>query len=226
MLGLKLNHVSERGPRCADGRVVHLGLIRPNLPFNSNLTESRLPIPYFSFIQSCVILTTCSVYDIKMISQLKRMLRTNVISRDLSFRWVSDRYPISQHRSHYNDVIMSERASPITGVSCVCSTVVSGTDQRKHQGSASLIFVRGIHRWPVNSLHKRAVTRRMIPFDDVIMQALFLLTVLGGLVHCIVNVDIDKISINGYTVGSVTMITCGAASGIRMKFLFQCMLCF
>ena len=53
-----------------------------------------------------MILTTCSVYDIKMISQLKRMLRTNVISRDLSFRWVSDRYPISQHRSHYNDAIM------------------------------------------------------------------------------------------------------------------------
>ena len=27
----------------------------------------------------------------------------------------------------------------------------SGADQRKHQSSASLAFVRGIHRWPVNS---------------------------------------------------------------------------
>ena len=34
----------------------------------------------------------------------------------------------------------------------------SGADQRKHQSSASLAFVRGIHRWPVNSPHKRPVT--------------------------------------------------------------------
>ena len=39
--------------------------------------------------------------------------------------------------------------SKITGVSVVCSTVSSGTDQRKHQSSVSLVFVRGIHRWPV-----------------------------------------------------------------------------
>ena len=42
-------------------------------------------------------------------------------------------------------------------------------DQRKHQSSASLAFVRGIHRWPVNSQHKWPVTRKMFPFDDVIM---------------------------------------------------------
>ena len=42
-------------------------------------------------------------------------------------------------------------------------------NQRKHQSSASLAFVRGIHRWPVNSLHKGPVTRKMFPFDDVIM---------------------------------------------------------
>ena len=32
----------------------------------------------------------------------------------------------------------------------VWPTVYSGTDQRKHQSSASLAFVQGIHRWPVN----------------------------------------------------------------------------
>ena len=32
-----------------------------------------------------------------------------------------------------------------------------------------LAFVRGIHRWPVNFPHKRPVTRKMFPFDDVIM---------------------------------------------------------
>ena len=42
-------------------------------------------------------------------------------------------------------------------------------DQRKHQSSAALAFVRGIHRWPVNSPHKGPVTWKLFPFDDVIM---------------------------------------------------------
>ena len=70
---------------------------------------------------------------------------------------------------HYSVVIMSPMASQITGVSIVYSTVCSGADQRKHQSSASLAFVRGIHRSPVNSPHKGPVTRKMFPFDDVIM---------------------------------------------------------
>ena len=32
-----------------------------------------------------------------------------------------------------------------------------------------LAFVRGVHRGPVNSPHKVPVTRKMFPFDDVIM---------------------------------------------------------
>ena len=68
---------------------------------------------------------------------------------------------------HYGDVIVSAMASQITSVSNVYSTVSSGADQRKHQSSASLVFVRGIHRWPVNSPHKGPVTRKMFPFDDV-----------------------------------------------------------
>ena len=64
---------------------------------------------------------------------------------------------------------MNTMASRITGVSIVHSNVCSGADQRKHQSSASLAFVRGIHRSPVNSPHKRPVTRIMFPFDDVTM---------------------------------------------------------
>ena len=75
--------------------------------------------------------------------------------------------------SHQNDVIMSAMASQITNLTIVCSTVYSGADQRKHQSSASLAFVRGIHRWPVNSPHKRPVTRKMFPFDDVVMTGAF-----------------------------------------------------
>ena len=52
------------------------------------------------------------------------------------------------------------------------STINSGTDHRKHQSSASLAFVRGIHRSPVNSPHKWPVTRKMLPFDDIIMDEL------------------------------------------------------
>ena len=70
---------------------------------------------------------------------------------------------------HYNDVTMTATASLITSLTIVCSTVYSSADQRKHQSSASLAFVRGIHRRPVNSPHKWPVTRKMSPFDDVIM---------------------------------------------------------
>ena len=76
-------------------------------------------------------------------------------------------YSTSQH---YNDVIMSAMASQITSLTIVYSIVYSGADQRKHQSSASLVFVRGIHRWPVNSPHKGPATRKMFPFDDVIMR--------------------------------------------------------
>ena len=40
--------------------------------------------------------------------------------------------------------------------------------RRKYQSSASLAFVRGIHRWLVNSPHKWPVSQKMFPFDDAI----------------------------------------------------------
>ena len=64
---------------------------------------------------------------------------------------------------------MGAMASQITSLIIVYSNVYSGTDQRKHQRSASLAFLRGIHRWPMNSPHKWPVTRKMFPFNDVIM---------------------------------------------------------
>ena len=70
---------------------------------------------------------------------------------------------------HNKDVIMGAIASYITSLTSVYSTVYSSADQRKHQSSASLAFIWGIHRWPVNSPHKWPVTRKMFPFDYVIM---------------------------------------------------------
>ena len=66
---------------------------------------------------------------------------------------------------------MSMMASQITGISIFFLTVCWGADQRKYQSSALLAFVRGIHWWLVNSLHKVLVMWKMFPFDDVIMTA-------------------------------------------------------
>ena len=43
---------------------------------------------------------------------------------------------------------MGAIASQITSLTIVYSIVYSDADQRKHQSSASLAFVRGIHRGP------------------------------------------------------------------------------
>ena len=86
--------------------------------------------------------------------------------------------------THYDDVIMGPIASQITSLTVVYSIVCSDADQRKHQSSAPLAFVRGIHRGPVNSLHKWAVTRKMFPFDDVIMTR-SAVTLIGRRAHYI-----------------------------------------
>ena len=71
--------------------------------------------------------------------------------------------PAGPHVGHINFAIwvppiecnhMSIMASQITDNSTVCSTICSGAHQRKLQSSMSLVFLRGIHRWPVDSPHK------------------------------------------------------------------------
>ena len=65
---------------------------------------------------------------------------------------------------------MGAIAYQITSLTIVYSTVYSDAHQRKHQSSATLAFVWGIHRGPVNSPHKWLVTRKTFLFDDVIME--------------------------------------------------------
>ena len=60
---------------------------------------------------------------------------------------------------HYCDAIMGTVTSQITSLTIVYIAVYSDADQSKHQSSASLAFVCGIHRGPVNSPHKWPVTR-------------------------------------------------------------------
>ena len=72
---------------------------------------------------------------------------------------------------HYKDVIMGVKVSQITSLAIVYLSVYSDADQGKHQRSAPLAFVRGVHRWPVNSPHKGPVTR--IFFSIVVVVTLF-----------------------------------------------------
>ena len=72
-------------------------------------------------------------------------------------------------------------ASQITGVSIVCLIVCSGLDERKHQSPVSLVFMKGIHRSPVDSPHKVQVARknfRLItsPWKDVSSMSTYLLS--------------------------------------------------
>ena len=74
-----------------------------------------------------------------------------------------------RYNHHYCDVIWARWRIKSPASQLFTQSLIQA--QRKHQRSASLTFVRGIHRWPVNSPHKLPVTRKMFPFDDVIMRA-------------------------------------------------------
>ena len=74
--------------------------------------------------------------------------------------WFRGNFCKKKPQKHYSDVIMSAMASEITRRTIVYWTVYSGADQRKHQSSTSLAFVRGIHRWPA---------QKMFPFDVIML---------------------------------------------------------
>ena len=93
-------------------------------------------------------------------------------SKLISFPLISEVTSIfscNNSEPYYSDVMMVAIASQITSFTIVHSNVYSDANQRKHQSSASLAFVRGIHRGPVNFPHKWHVTREMFPFDEFIM---------------------------------------------------------
>ena len=102
-------------------------------------------------------------------NRLRNMLEVRVLSCFVVARAIKYTHNFQGCFTHYSDVIMSMVASQIASLTIAYSTVYSGADQRKHQSSATLAFVREIHRWPVNSPHKGPVTRKMFPFDDVFM---------------------------------------------------------
>ena len=118
-------------------------------------TNIQLSCPWFDM--PC----DCNVHRVKQWEMENADLELEIFHNLLSY--------VSSGIFHYNDVIMSVMASQITSLRIVCSTICSGTDQRKHQSSTSLAFVTGIHQCPLNSLHKGPIMWKMFPFDDVIM---------------------------------------------------------
>ena len=60
---------------------------------------------------------------------------------------LNDLHDFESTKEHYSDVMMSAMASQITSLTIVYSTVHSGTDQRKHQSSASLWGEFTSNRW-------------------------------------------------------------------------------
>ena len=120
-----------------------------------------------------------------LLPQISRLRGLTGFGGKTSYRLVN-RNPgfVTVYSNHYNDVIIGAMASQITRLTIVYSTVYSGADHRKHQSSASLAFVRGIHRRPVNSPHKWPVTRKSFPFDDVIMNNRNVNVVTGWGVSC------------------------------------------
>ena len=97
-------------------------------------------------------------------------MKRKICSISLVITWHHSKWPpnlVSPHVLvvfHYSDVIMGAMASQITSLTIVYSAIYLSADQRKHQSSASLAFVWGIHRWPGNSLHKGPVTWKMFPW--------------------------------------------------------------
>ena len=119
------------------------------------------------------------------ISVIPRNGKISIVPVCIHFVWVEAQYERKDkssriyaathqgtHIGHYIDVIMTTMASQITSFTVVYSIVYSDADQKKHQSSAPLAFVWGIHRGPGNSTHQWAVTQKMFPFDDVITPTL------------------------------------------------------
>ena len=152
---------------------IHIRAILHEMPQSSITKIYEMPQP--SITKICLKIT-CLKFHSNFPGANEWTLDTKIIQHvtcwpilGLQYRYFLFLVKSLQPISYYSDVIMGALASQITSLTTVYSTVYSDADQRKHQSSASLAFVRGFHRGPVNSPHKWPVTRKMFPFDDVIM---------------------------------------------------------
>ena len=132
------------------------------LSYNWGVKQTELG--QFSFSSGIIMLYIINIHPELLHHYRLEVYKGKLWCRVIDRRWHNKYclYVCTIHHSHYNDAIISAMASQITSPTTVYSTVYSGTDQRKHQSSTSLAFVRIIHRWPVNSPHKGSVTRLLL----------------------------------------------------------------
>ena len=93
---------------------------------------------------------------------------TNINNKDILFSpWFTSHSSTLRWRQNGPDGVSNHQPHD-----CLFNRLFS-LRSTKHQSSAPLAFVRIIQRWPVNFLHKAPVTRKIFPFDDVIMKYTF-----------------------------------------------------
>ena len=113
------------------------------------------------------------------------------------FNFYIEDFPCWDSYWHYIDVIMTRMASQITSQAVVYSIVYSGADQRKHHSAAS--------PKPVNSPHKGPVTRKMFPFDDVVMGFEFYMISYGCTNKCIEY----GVTVEGWYIATINLLPRG-----------------
>ena len=181
MQRLKLNHVSKRGHwwymyKC-QGTGSCMVLVNCLLPYQQ--TNAYL-LPRFEIN-----------YNEIAMKILKKIFQEYAFKNIVC---THDAIMTCKHKSaHYNDVIMTMMASQITSLTVVYSPVYSDANQRKHQSSASLAFVWGIHQDQWIPPHKGPVTWKMFPFDDVIMITVPLLINLEGGIYRLLVASLYKL---------------------------------
>ena len=101
----------------------------------------------YSYMLSFIDPPACQNRSSWMSSKILHMISWECKSGAMIFHGNKFNTLLKKNDRYYSDVIMSAKASQIISVSNVYSNVCPGTDQRKHQSSESLAFVRGIRWW-------------------------------------------------------------------------------
>ena len=144
-------------------------IIRKASSSTMDLAQTSYKTKIISNLPVCLcFITYFSTWNSKTIIAILPQIWNHEISSDNKRHWAKQWN--KAHVCHYNNVIVSAKASHITSSTIVYSTVYSGADQRKHQSSTQPAILREIYRWPVNSPHKGPVTRKRFLFDKVIMS--------------------------------------------------------
>ena len=145
-------------------------------PWESNANQNTAIFLHGNWFENiaCIVAAICLALNVLCLSIIctdnHAFVNTEEIAQVSFFKtWkldcISDKLESSALQWRYNE---RDGVSNHRRLDCLFNGLFSA-HKRKHQCSASLAFVRGIHRWPVNSPHKGPVTRKMFPFDDVFM---------------------------------------------------------